>query len=1097
MADQAECPRCHKSITPYHCTITRSKPLDRSLIAQELIVGLLFLTTGLILLIFSHDPLSGILFYFGIPFVLVSLSVFLHLLNYVQGAKYKQTGQKCPACRYSWPAGLKLELKKYFTNFENLRDEFRSYVTGSAAMPSQRLLIISGEEGQGKSALLQLFQLICVEEKVPVALASGDHYDTSAFVDVLSHWEKQIAFHNIKLPTFSRLLDESRSEEARTVFAELLGRVVKAGGQNFSKPTALPEAGATLLGEAISVRQPDKARKKQVIPIAELIESFCNDITERVIRSQAATPQRVFLLLDAIDTIDDADQSVCYLIQKLPPQVLLVVAARKELNWSQSPDCRTFVRVAELEKISEETAREMANQYAKWRGKELTDSQREKIVRLAQRMPLALAVIMLVDRFADDMQEQDIHSVETDIVDLLIKGMPEQMQSLLKAAATLRYFNKEILDAVIGETTPQHTFENLLLYRSCVGGHEKKGYSLQLYVRNSLDKYLETSQPTNHQEMHQRAADYFKRKLEKAERKEVEGLRLEWLHHKICINVDDGIKEFRKMAEELVCYQMINQLRTLLYDMSDYLPQEGDENLSFWHQYYSARLKDLEGAPSKEVEQIYQEIADNEQAEEMLRAYALCDWAWIARQKDPGYMEQILDRICVLIPDIDKLDRLPEADAKLGLYHLALGELYKLQGRCKESLNCLKQAQKLYEKSHDTYWLAYTHNRIKYYYLERGIWKEAKEREQRGLNEVSKLKGEQERSYIKGELLFGGAVYWIWAGLYQHTDARLENVQKIAKQQGRDQQRAYFLRDLGVVLGLQGKTEEADQYFDEGIRIGEREDPLYKATVEGFRGLVALKWKGVELAEKSLSSGWDQLHSQTKRKWDEPAFLNWRGMLYEVKGEFEKSKESYKECLSPRLLQLEVWYWLAGALTGLVRVHYAMRGDLDIDSLQEAESLAQLFEYNDHMASLRLIQGHVAWDGQITSRGQGFDAALSFYKDALVYALRYNRFLLDEMLSGRSQETPFQPIIPHCQNRKDNGERMLQALREWWQKGTNLVGIPRGDSISPIREGDSLLECENQARKGSEHENRLLHWDQIRHLSVIDQIDRVMVPVPF
>ena len=120
------------------------------------------------------------------------------------------------------------------------------------------------------------------------------------------------------------------------------------------------------------------------------------------------------------------------------------------------------------------------------------------------------------------------------------------------------------------------------------------------------------------------------------------------------------------------------------------------------------------------------------------------------------------------------------------------------------------------------------------------------------------------------------------------------------------------------------------------------------------------------------------------------------------------------------------------------------------------------------MASLRLTQGHVAWDGQIPEWGNGFDAALRYYQHALIYALRYNRFLLDEALSGRPQGTPLRPIIPHCMERSEEGRRMLVALRNWWQTGANDIGAPRSDTISPIPEGIPLLEAERIATNASQ-----------------------------
>lgn len=133
--------------------------------------------------------------------------------------------------------------------------------------------------------------------------------------------------------------------------------------------------------------------------------------------------------------------------------------------------------------------------------------------------------------------------------------------------------------------------------------------------------------------------------------------------------------------------------------------------------------------------------------------------------------------------------------------------------------------------------------------------------------------------------------------------------------------------------------------------------------------------------------------------------------------------------------------------------------------MANAEALAQRYEYNDHLASLRLSQGHMAWDGILPTWRTGFDAALRHYQQALVYALRYNRFLLEDVLLGRPRRTPLSSIIPHCLQRGEEGRRMLAAVREWWTTDRNDVGTPRPDTISLIPEGLALVEAETGAWK--------------------------------
>ena len=136
-----------------------------------------------------------------------------------------------------------------------------------------------------------------------------------------------------------------------------------------------------------------------------------------------------------------------------------------------------------------------------------------------------------------------------------------------------------------------------------------------------------------------------------------------------------------------------------------------------------------------------------------------------------------------------------------------------------------------------------------------------------------------------------------------------------------------------------------------------------------------------------------------------------------------------------------------GVLTGLVRVRHAQGDCAAIPPLlAEAEQLAQQYEYNDHLASLRLTQAHIAWDGYIPEWGKGFDAAVEFYKLAMVYALRFNRFLLDEVLSGRPQGTPLRAITTNLR-----ASRKYRAIAMETLTRKVLAGCRRKRSrISPV-----------------------------------------------
>ena len=93
----------------------------------------------------------------------------------------------------------------------------------------------------------------------------------------------------------------------------------------------------------------------------------------------------------------------------------------------------------------------------------------------------------------------------------------------------------------------------------------------------------------------------------------------------------------------------------------------------------------------------------------------------------------------------------------------------------------------------------------------------------------------------------------------------------------------------------------------------------------------------------------------------------------------------------------------------------------------------------------------------------GFDAAMGLYREALVFAMRFNRFLLDEALAGRPG-SPLPAVIPRCQAQGAEGTRMMQSLRDWWASGANTLDQEAPESISPIRKDIPLVEAERAGR---------------------------------
>ena len=316
---------------------------------------------------------------------------------------------------------------------------------------------------------------------------------------------------------------------------------------------------------------------------------------------------------------------------------------------------------------------------------------------------------------------------------------------------------------------------------------------------------------------------------------------------------------------------------------------------------------------------------------------------------------------------------------------------------------------------------------------------------------------------------------YVWSGRY----AEAESVMREAKKFYQERQEIYtalvFLCDLSLALGVQGKITESLSFFNEldrHYRDHQDRDLPQIARLLGCRGYVLTQRGDLQDAENDLKKSLE-IKMQLKDDVGIPEIHNWLGELNETKaaqleGAAKTTMLKNAECNylhSLKLRYINRYYFECGALAGLARVNYSL-GNYPalLNYLTEAEKLAQQYEYNDYIASLGLLQGHLSF---LLMNQESFNQTLHYYQQSLVYALRYNRFLLDEILSGHSsRKVSLLPPITHvCKQHSKEGKRMLESLCSWWHDGTNDTGKSWPETISPIPELIPLENAEKIARE--------------------------------
>jgi len=969
------------------------------------------------------------------------------------------------------------ELTEFFTDVESLLAYFHEMVV-APTLP-KRLLIIHGVGGVGKSSLLRMFRLSCKEERVLVSLVSGDELKTPA--DVLRHSAEDFTASGAKLPSFSKTWERYRavlskvnlqasnlsnmaSKTAAKTAVELVASAVPIAGPVVS---ALGGMGAEAFVDWLRgfLRRADV--EIFLDPAGELTEDFLRDVT------LIASHHRLVLMLDTYEQMSALDEWVQEFVCGLPANVLTVIAGREVPGaaWDRAwPGWMRHARIEELRPMSEDDMRTLVRRYcAMMRGTEPDPTQVEEIIGFARGLPLVVttAVRLWVKYGVEDFRAVR-PQVVADLVDRLMEGVQAELRPLLEAAASVRWFNKPVLRAVTGLKVPEDHYIELQHFpftRSRV-----EGLALHDSVREIIDENLRAQDPERHSVLHEAAATYFEAQLEKATDEESGRLTLELLYHRFQIDEKAGIRLFCQVCEEQANARMVRQLRAVVGEVSGYSSMS--EPSKGCRDYYAARILHLE-AKMGEAESGYQAIADNPKVEPRLKAYALCDlgniltrWERLGRRDGIKRASSVLRQSLSLVPlDLHLAD---------GLFCLA--RVYEYQGQWDKAVTYIKQAYQFFVESKVSLGTVYANNELLAAYVLQGDWRGMFTAQESGMTMMAAFA--QHLHFLRAKILG----YWSWAwplaGRCAEAERNVKEGLAIVRQLEDRGSLVTFLRNLGLALGMQRRYAEAQAYFIESLDIAQslgKEFSEKWATSMGVFGMILTRQGDYDRAKECLETSLVG-KEEVKDNLGMPEILVWRGVLHEAQREWEAALNCYRRSLD--------WKWIgrryceSEALVGICRAKYqqGVPGEI-LPFAAQAEQLAQRYEYNDHLAKLRLIQGQIAWEESLPNRDKGFEAAQQRYQQALIHALRHNRFLLDEVV---------QELIAYCYKRGGEGQRMLAALHSFWQTGSNNVGMPRPSTISLLPEGMHLLEAEQLAR---EHEP----GDGNSQTTVVQQMGRVFL----
>lgn len=722
----------------------------------------------------------------------------------------------------------------------------------------RRIRFLNGT-GVGKSSLLRMFRIICKQHGVPVALASGEQSNSPA--DVLYSFAKDLGQDGLQLRAFSQALEhyhkiQTQIEQETKKTGSKSGKIAGTMGKAVIEvalsaipvvgplASALGGAGADVFVDWLGGFLSKDDLEFYLDPVQRLTAEFISNI------NQVAKKHRLVLMLDTYEQMPDMNEWTRELAQKLHTDILLVIAGRAALGaeWDRAwQGWRTLAHLEELKVISEEDMRRLVQKYySTMRGDDLASAQIKDIADFARGLPLAVtATVQLWTQYGIEDFNAVKPQVIADMVDRIMEGIPETMRPVLQTAATLRWFNKDILRALLPTETVDEFYDDLRRFPFVRPRVE--GLAIHDLVREMLDENFKVHDPTLYTAVHKKAVKFFEKQLQLTTDDKRDDLILELLYHGMIIDEDEGTRLLCQICEELVQAQLVNRLRVMLSDAQRF-PLAHKQN-KLWRDYYAAWVLMLESQLAK-AEALYERLAQNQDASPRLKAYALCDLGWIiGRYSRLGQVGSPAKAIETL----EKSLNTASVDTKLVESYYTLAHVYSFLGEWDKAELNIERARHYFKDTKDDYGIVNSYAEPKHVYGFQGDLKGFFSAEDEIVEILSRL---PEFPFMRTKMGWWPAM-WTNAGRFtiieQHTKAAYDIIQK----SGAVETMFFSSVDLSWPLIVHGKFAEAEAHLKDAIEItyqvDDRHSRKQRAIPFELMGELLIRQERFEEAEVYLS----------------------------------------------------------------------------------------------------------------------------------------------------------------------------------------------------------------------------------------------------
>ena len=247
----------------------------------------------------------------------------------------------------------------------------------------------------------------------------------------------------------------------------------------------------------------------------------------------------------------------------------------------------------------------MHRYYSYIRGGNPDPEQVEAIVQFARGLPMvATTVVQLWVKYGAEDFQAVRPQVVADLADRLLEGVPQETRPAFEAAAVLRYFNVEVLGALLEGGNAEGMYAELRHWPFVRSRRE--GLAIHDTMREMINEALRVRTPGRFQKLHERAAVYYETRLGKQPERSASVTQ-----QSDCIIVYMPYLKQRCATlpgNSRGTHALPTKLFLSTAERREYLPVE-QENSRLWRKYYNARLAHMEARISL-AEEIYRAIGE-------------------------------------------------------------------------------------------------------------------------------------------------------------------------------------------------------------------------------------------------------------------------------------------------------------------------------------------------------------------------------------------------------------------------------------------------------------------------------------------------------